>query len=129
MSWCTLTPELSFDIDRAYRVREHHMPRRTFYGRRYCRECGDWWGADGCGDSIWATDLLSRLSNLLIPVDAKPDRPTPKNGRHDHRYTTKLTVAARRAREAYRVHRATNQTEQTNHRPRPQPSVHWVLNT
>jgi hypothetical protein len=112
MSWCTLTPELAFDIDRARDIRDNHTPRWTLRGR-VCDFCRERWGRFGCADWLWATDLLSRLSKLLLPNSERPPRP---RNRHSRRYTAKVTRAAAQARHAYR-----KQLLLSHHRHRPQP--------
>ena len=85
MSWCEATLKTEPTITLAQYLRRHHVPKKTWRGRR-CTECGKSWRRHGCRDYLWATDYLSRLSRIIL-FD-RPDR--PKSGRHRPSYTQPL---------------------------------------
>lgn len=100
MSWCTLTPELSWELRRAARIRVEHRPRRRLF-TRYCDHCGHRWRRLGCPEHMWAVDILSYTSDILVPARSKPRKPKPRGGRHGRSYRGAIASAAANARHAY----------------------------
>lgn len=100
MSWCTLTPELKRELNRAAGIRVQHRPVRRFLIRR-CDYCDQRWGRLGCPDHMWAVDVLTYVSDILVPARSKPRKPKPRGGRHGHSYRRAVASAAANARHAY----------------------------
>ncbi|MGH8793201.1 MAG: hypothetical protein ACRDXX_11205 [Stackebrandtia sp.] len=99
----TLTDDLAAEAALAASWRCRHSPKRTGIGRRKrCGQCGRAWGRYGCARHVWAVDLLSSLSAVLIDARVKPDRP---RRRHNAAFVAILQEGAAAARRALHARR------------------------
>ncbi|MGH8795388.1 MAG: hypothetical protein ACRDXX_22435 [Stackebrandtia sp.] len=99
----TLTDQLAADITLACAWRYRHTPkRRGLRRKKRCAACGRAWGRYGCARHVWAVDLLSNLSALLIDSRVKPDR---LRRRHNAAFIAILQEGATAARRTLRARR------------------------
>ena len=97
MSWTSITNSYdAITLTRAEHIRRTHTRIRRGL-RRICSTCRKRWGRYGCALNTWATDLLSRMSRIVIP-----NPPTRPRHRHTRRYTRLLAVGANQARYLHR---------------------------
>ena len=98
MSWTTIdTTGDAIRLNRAEHIRQSHRAIRRGL-RRVCAACGNRWGRNGCALHVWAIDVLSRMSRIVIPNP-------PRRPKHRHRpsYTRLLAQGAAQARNLYRT--------------------------
>jgi len=87
MSWTSLDPTEIIETQRAEMFRTLHVVTRRWF-RKVCDHCGNRWGRHGCAMYLWATDLLSSKSRIVVR-----DRPNRPRRRHTADYVAALERA------------------------------------
>lgn len=97
MSWtCVNTVNDVATLTRAEHIRQTHTRIRRGL-RKICAACGNRWGKYGCALSLWAVDLLSQMSRIVVPNP-------PRRPKHRHRphYIQLINQGAAQAHRLYR---------------------------